>query len=89
MFCCVFGRVAFMQTSFSSFAAVDRLFSERGAHVRTLASQARTSSLDAIEALAPGCAEWLQRLYDCGGAHFDQEGRTLIYKQRFAVAEFV
>lgn len=83
------GRVAFMQTSFSSFAAVDRLFAERGAHVRTLASQPRTSSLDAIEALAPGCAEWLQRLHDRGGAHFNQEGQTLIYKQRFAVADFV
>ena len=35
-----------------------------------------------------GCAEWLQRLHDRGGARFDQEGQTLIYTQRFAVAEF-
>ena len=50
------GRVVFLQTSFSSFAAVDALFGAAGFGVRTLKTQKRSASLAAIDALAPGCA---------------------------------
>ena len=86
------GRVVFLQTSFSSFAAVDALFGAAGFGVRTLKTQKRSASLAAIDALAPGCADWLLDLHARGGAHWEEgvEGddgaRTLVYEQRLAVA---
>ena len=44
------GRVVFLQTSFSSFAAVDALFGAAGFGVRTLKTQKRSASLAAIDA---------------------------------------
>ena len=63
-----------------------------GFGVRTLKTQKRTASLAAIDALAPGCADWLLDLHARGGAHWEEgvEGddgaRTLVYEQRLAVA---
>jgi hypothetical protein len=86
------GRVIFMQTSFSSFQAVEHLFQARGFSVRTLFSHKRRQSLSQIDELAPGCGDWLQRLREAGSADFAQEPEangdiSLIYEQRIAVAE--
>lgn len=86
------GRVIFMQTSFSSFQAVDHLFRTHGFNVRTLFAQTRRQSLSQIDELAPGCGDWLQRLRKASSADFAQELEAngdvaLIYEQRIAVAE--
>ena len=86
------GRIVFLQTSFSSFAAVDALFGAAGFGVRTLKTQKRSAARAAIDALAPGCADWLLDHHPPGGAHGEEgvEGddgaRTLVYEQRLAVA---
>ena len=86
------GRVVFMQTSFSSFQAVDHLFQARGFSVRTLFAHKRRQSLSQIGDMAPGCDDWLLRLREAGWADFAQESEAngdiaLIYEQRIAVAE--
>ena len=86
------GRVVFLQTSFSSFAAVDALFGAAGFGVRTLKTQKRTASLAAIDALAPAAPTGSSTSTPRGGAHWEEgvEGddgaRTLVYEQRLAVA---
>ena len=84
------GRAVFMQTSFSSFAAVDTHFASLGFRVHTLGSQRRVAARAAVEELAAGEAAWLQALRDEGGASFSQadEGGEdqYVYEQRLAVA---
>jgi len=86
------GRVVFMQTSFSSFQAVDHLFQARGFSVRTLFAHKRRQSLSQIGDMAPACDDWLLRLREAGWANFAQESEAngdiaLIYEQRIAVCE--
>jgi methylase of polypeptide subunit release factors len=86
------GRVIFMQTSFSSFEAVNSLFCTHGFSVRTMFAQTRRQPLTQIDELAPGCIDWLLQLREIGGADFelqsDANGHVaLIYEQRIAVAE--
>jgi methylase of polypeptide subunit release factors len=86
------GRIIFMQTSFSSFGAVNSLFCTHGFNVRTMFAQTRQQPLNQIDELAPGCIDWLLQLRKMGGADFelqsDANGHVaLIYEQRIAVAE--
>ena len=74
------GRVALMQTSLSSFSAVDALFVAHGLAPTTLASQPRAAAAAAFEALAPGTLAWLLALRARGAADFrlvDASGSAL------------
>mmetsp|Transcript_23132 Transcript_23132/g.32332 ORF Transcript_23132/g.32332 Transcript_23132/m.32332 type:complete len:293 (-) Transcript_23132:131-1009(-) len=81
-------RVVFMQTSFSSFPEVDRIFHDIARlKVRTVHEQERKASIKAISALCPGQFKWLQDLQKLGSACFKKEaGDIITYSQRLAVA---
>ena len=64
------GRVLLMQTSLSSFGAVEEMFDAAKLPPATLASQPRVRSAAAFEALAPGTFAWLLELRARGGADF-------------------
>ena len=76
-------RCAFMQTSFSSFAAVDNALADAGYRALTLGTQRRTVDAAAVEALAEGTLAHVEALRAAAGAAFALDGDGLIeYTQR-------
>eukprot|EP00466_Bigelowiella_natans_P002660 jgi/Bigna1/70136/fgenesh1_pg.11_\ len=80
-------RVVFMQTSFSSFSEVDRIFHDIARlHVRTVHVQERKVSIKAVSALCSGQFRWLHDLQKVGTACFKKKEDSVIYSQRLAAA---